>query len=475
MGIHSLRGWRPAPCLCLALALWAGGPAARGDEEGPEASPAVDLESTAWDVTAMIADGAAWADCARRLTVDLAAASPDAPYATRCRDLLTGVQLNLADPAPVHAATEPAGDEWTLSQLIAALPEARVPPLLLVRPLQVSAATGQSAWRLLAERAAPGAEASAYHLYLRGPAAIPALIAALGDQRATRTALTDRTRYPAPAVARVGDVALAVIEGITNCRLHLTPTGFNVKTGDAPFFTAWAEARRAEQVAAVQRWWAATQPLSPEERMAWQLERADRSQMLEMAEAAVSIGLSQAVRPFLRTHFRADGELDFEVARLAVRAGAREPLDFVQQVLDTGQPVTDDMVRLIAEVGELDDFKHLRDALLIGRRAARIDPAMVVNQLMVSDQPLVLPVLIAVIAGDESTHAGVGAPAVPAHLLRAAERVQQISGRDFGFGKRNTPYVLARGFDEILRWWEREGRAAFDYEQIRPQAPGGIR
>jgi len=459
----------------LAAALPA--PARAAEAADPADVGSISLPETRRDVVRMIDDGAAWSACARRLEADLAAAT-DRSAAPPCEALLASIRLNLADASTTGVAA-PAD----IDALIANLSEARVNPGLLMAPLQTITFEPQLAWTVLAQRAIPGASASAYDLFRQGRRAIPALIAALDDQRATRTTVSDLRTGDEPLVFRVGDVSLALLQAITLCRFQHPLNGYNLRAADQPLFSQWAADRHAAQSAVVRDWWDATHGMSADDAVRWFLERpdTDRPQQLDTADALIALGQSGVVRPFLETRFQNGRLIDYSISQRLVRAGSRAPLDFVQEIIRNGEPTTEEMVRLIAEFGEIDDFKLLRDAVLDPARFSQpLNNRMVTNQMLSTDRPLAIPVLIAVIERREgpelpaSALAASGA-AIPSHLLRAGEWIQELSGKDFGFGEDRSPYFLARAFDDILLWWKREGQAAWDYDQNRPQATSGIR
>jgi hypothetical protein len=507
------------------VTLAAAGPVHAADEV-PEAGADSVLEDAWWETARMIGEREPWGACAERLEEALADAG-EAPSAARCRDLLAS--LRLAEVTAV--GTNDLDDDTPVAALLVALQDVRIGHAQVLRPLLVFSQEDRLLWEVLAEHSRTGPESAASRLFGRGRSVVPQLIAALDDQRATRTVSADRSHYAEPLVVRVGDLALALIEAISLCRFHLDPVEYHPRSQGSPLISEWAEARRAEQIAVVQKWWQATRDLPAGDATFLRLEKVERKQQIEMLDAMIETGRmrAEALR-FLLPRYRNGWEIDRDLSLRTLRAGGRAPLEFVHEAVQAGRVVDQDMVKLIAEFGNIDDFKLLRGAIrgtskelptdaselpeinqhmakhigelgntdeaklreLLIRRYAKespknasdespeIDLGMVMQMLNYVDDPLAVPVLVAVIerssespADSSKTPAG-AADAAP-HALRAAERIEMLTGKDFGFLRARPPQMTARGFEEILRWWLREGKGAFDYEQVRPHAPGGIR
>lgn len=441
-----------------------------------EAEQADALLEAWWETAEMIGRVRPWEECAAHLEKALADAAPGTPVAQRCQALLESLRLNVAG-GPIPVVSEEA---YSIDELIVALAETRAPHSLVLEPLQAYSDEQRLVWDVAAERA-PGVEGRApFLLYRQGRPVIPRLIAALEDRRATRSVMADRTRYREPLVVRVGDVALALIESLSVCRLHLEPTAYTPRTKVSPLFTEWSRERQAEQINLVRAWWTGTQDLPVMEAAYRRIEQVDRETQLEMLDAWIAIGAGSEALRFLQPRVRSGEALDFAMARRMLRAGSRAPLAYLHDAVRGGKAISAEVVRLIGDFGGIDDYKLLRDAILGRCGDADIDANMIVNQFGYSDDPLVLPVLVAVIETRAEQDPDVLRPLaagsqVPAYLLRAAERIEMLTGADFGITQQSARFGDPRGLGVVLEWWRREGKAAYDYEQIRPHAPRGIR
>lgn len=450
----------------------------RAEDDATPAGPAAELNDAWWATARALGDGDSWEQCAARLEAALARAG-DAPHAARCADLLASIRRAQANPG----SPQELSDDHSVEAFIEALPEVRLSHVLLLRPLQTYGPDSELVWEILAQRQPVGSAASAGRILQRGREAIPALIVALDDLRATRSVLADRDNYEAPLVARVNDIALALIEAISLTRLHIDPADYHPRSTDSPLISEWPAQKRAAQIALVQAWWDATRDHSPGAAALLRLEQVERRQQVEMLDAMIGTGrMRPEALQFLLARYRNGWEIDLDMAQRTVRAGSRAPLEFLQEATRAGRPVEHDMISLIGEFGGIDDYKLLRDALVQpSDDSVEIDLGMVVNRLNYNNNPLAVPVLVAVIELGSSQFAidknapRRGGAAPQSYLLRAAEHLELLTGRDFGFARVGSTNQAERGFDDILRWWQREGKGAFDYEQVRPYAPGGIR
>jgi hypothetical protein len=461
------------------LAVGCAVPATRAADESPaNESTAAEMRRVWWDTAEQIGKRGDWAECAAPLAATLDR-HPDGNLAPRLGALLTSIQMS-ADHPPTDAFLDRQTDTKTL---IAALPAVSLRYTLLLRPLQSYGAEQRLIWAVYADNHTGTADASAFLLYAQGRAVIPRLIELLDDQRATRSVESDASRFKIPLVFRVGDVSLALIEAISLCRFHLDPYDYHPRTRKSPLISEWTEEKRNQQIALIREWWENTKTMSLGDAVLWRLERATREQQIQMLDALVGTGRHAVAQHFLADRFRHGDELDKEFSRRLLRAGSRLPLEFLHRAVAQGRPVDHDLISLIVEFGEIDDFRLLRDAVL-GQSSAHpdfsVDRAMLVNLLNYSDNTLAVPVLVAVIEAQmhglpNDARAIRPAGKTPAYLTRAAEKLQTLTARDFGFGQFDSPYATAHGFENILRWWQREGKSAYDFPHVRPHAPGGIR
>jgi hypothetical protein len=449
----------------------------RADEPGTDLKPAAALTEAWWDVAQRIERGKPWADCAEQLRTAIELAGPTS-VTVRCTKLL----MSIRSAADFALPSEPLYDDANEDTLIAALQEAKPDYRLILNPLQIYANEPRLAWDMLAQFNNGGSDAAAYLLFLKGRDAIPYLIDALDDLRATRAVSVNRSYHKVPLVPRVCDVSLALIEAISLCRLNFGPTAYDIRTTKPPLFSEWSADKRARQIALVHEWWAATQRLSAEDAVVWRLERADREDQMQMLDALIWVEQRELAIDFLQSRFIDEWKLDRGFSGQLLRAGSRAPLDAIHEAYRAKQPLSHDMIVLILEYGAIDDFRLLRDALRNPENSEfPLDHALLANQLNYCDNPLAVPILVTILELDAAHKDRQSSPSViatgaqiPGYLRRTGERIEALTGRNFGMSAPENA-AKSRAIENILRWWPREGQGAYDYERIRPHAPAGIR
>ncbi len=431
-----------------------------------------------WDVVELIEADAPWADC--RSALDEAIQRyPQSTHAEACRSLRDGIVLAEMAGDDVPEVTIDAD----VATLAAALPAARVSIGWVLMPLQYYSAAEQTVWAFYADRAIVGAKSAALLLHRQGRSAIPALIERLDDPTATRNVSPDRSQLTTPVALRVGDVALGLIEAISLCRFRDPPVSFHQAGAQPLVLKEWPANERAALIASIRAWWNATKDLPPEKAVLWRIRQASRAQQLEMLDVLIATGQAETALVFLYGAYRDGPTLDERLAERMLRAGSRAPLDFLHQAVRTGRPADHTMISLIAEHGDVQDFQLLRDLVVDGAveggaLPVEVDLPMLVNVLSYADSRQCLPVLVAVLEKHQAAlarSADADRVQAPAYIGRAAERIETICGVDFGFDAREAPQRRQRAIEDILDWWNREGRGAYGYAVTGPHAPAGIR
>lgn len=449
------------------------------DETPAEESAAAKLDDAWWRTAQMIGAGAPWNEAADTLNDALLSAG-NAKFSQRCRNLSVSIGLSQTASPNAQRIAATLSERSSTQDLITGLQETRVSFDLVLRPLLKYGIDRQLAWAYVADRIAGGRDSAAYLLYARGREAIPELLDALEDQRATRSVADNRSR-PMPLVMRVGDVSLALVEAISCCRFHIEPKRYEPRGHQTPLFSEWGDEKRRDQIALVRDWWETTKHLSRAEAALWWINRVERGEQLEMIDALILTGDADAAVEYLRTKYRQENDIDVDFAERMLMAGSREPLEYLRQAVRNDRPIERDFVKLVAHYGNIDDFKLLRSEIMRPcHDGYPVDRGMVVNELQQSNDPLTIPIFVALLetkeeAAECNPHLNPENERVIGYLLRSAERIERLSGKDFGFTHLASNYAAQRGFEDILNWWKREGKAAFDLDQVRPDAPGGIR
>ena len=313
--------------------------------------------------------------------------------------------------------------------------------------------------------ALPGREPSAADRLVEiGPAAIPYLIEALGDDTPTRTIAWQRSFYPIHFVLRRRDVALKCLERIAGCPFYWEGATFVHFHIDKP-------ERQASVLADIRAWWG-------------QCAGAPQARMVRAQLALMPGNIT------LRPHHRIAALNTLEmlegpegvVAELH-RMLAEEPPSLNSPIrsaldrIDPQAPIREAFRRFREGTSRDGDYRYLYkygDKAVyaeIARRfeaTGKLDP----GSWTVGDQVSwagrlgknwSIPIAAGLLKETEMTGArGVGrGPVQPFSVAdMAIEEFQRLIGKDFGYDKAGDVRARLAAIAEARRWWDEEGREA---------------
>ncbi len=423
--------------------------------------PEHELDRAVADVVDLIDSGGSWDTCRRRL--DAAIIEYGQPeFDQDARRLLAGIE---AACNREERTMGPHPD--ALSDAMAGLTESQIDAGLIFRPFGIA---GRYGW----QDAVPGKPVEgmdpAYRLFAAGRQAIPTVLDGLDDLATTRTIFTRDDVEP--VVFRVCDVCLSLIEGITHCR-------FGAVRSQPPLISQWPQADRAELIAGIREWWQHTKDLTPTEAVVRRIEAADRLQQAQMIDVLIASGEKTAALRCLEPLYLIKDDIDLQMSVRMVQAGSREPLAHVHEVAAAGRPLTVSMVRLIATIGDRQDYEllyRLVTGLVAEGRAGDDQVVTLTRVLAPTDNSLAIPILVAIIKPQ------VPQPAVeladwpiPAYVDVAATAVQRLAGVSFGYRSDDPRRTRWQALTELVEWWRTEGFALYGFERNRPHGTSGVR
>ncbi|NOX59034.1 MAG: hypothetical protein GXP29_09280 [Planctomycetes bacterium] len=453
--------------------------AAQVGQNEPETDPKIDADAAllqAWsEAVDQVAEGKPWP----QISADLHAATQrfsHSKYAERCSQLEASIDLAAQTPAIESSPT----NESSITELIAAIHLAKLDYRLVLIPNQYYDSVSQFVWEYYLERRVSIPSDPAHVLYTRGRLAIEPLIDLLDDVRATRGAGRSDDGFIEPFVIRVCDVALGLIEGISGCT-------FKQRRGDLPLISQWPANERAELIQMIRDWWAATKSLSRTDAVLWQIEHGPKKLRINMVDTLIARKDFPAALSYLQKSYRTDDSIDAAMAGRMMRAGSREPLDFIHRLVAKGGTVDRKIIRLIAHFGDSRDFELLRGMVEATAGTHDRESAdrlqVIVDALRAADERqaiLGVPVHVAVIKVLSNEWMPLLSDGPPQHapppLLDTSIRgIQRATGIGFGLTDEFDVSMRARACRDIVSWWALEGEGAYGLRQNKPHAPVGIR
>lgn len=441
-------------------------------------------------------------------------------YVGRCQQLLTSIDAVIKSPPP----KDNIDVETDTANLIAALPRSTMFHRLVIVPTAYYESIEQFAWDYYSKVTVSFHPDPAMILFGRGAAVIDELVECLDDTRVTRSVGTrGDDGYQRPIVARVCDVALSLIEGLSGCNFR--KGGYS-----EALISEWSSDDRARLIRSVRKWRAATVSMGPSEAIIWQIENSPEELRISMIDTLIARGENELALSYLQKaygqttrerlessseqlalfhHWMTLRRFDIAVEHLQIaydqakyansfvnksqvanrmlRAGSRKPLDHYHRLFAEGERLERDMVTLIANFGETRDFQLLVSVVhQAAHRNDRVSDSMI--QMIVESMRaakdhrarMAVPIQIAVIDAMRDEWTDLLATPAPRHafppiLDMAIYAIQKATGLGFGMNEDSDTYDRARACKAIMAWWEAEGEGAYGLEQNKPHAPVGIR
>ncbi len=416
------------------------------------------------------------------LRADLHAAiesNPLAEHVGLCRQLLASIDAVIQTP-PLH---DDITEDSEVPDLIKSLPKSSLNYRLAIAPNAYYESVGGFVWDYYSKLSMTFVPDPAMVLFSRGRVVIDPLIECLDDIRATHCVATSDDGMRQPTVARVCDVALALIEVLSGCT-------FRESNYNSPFVSEWTTDERGDLIRTIRKWRLATQSMSPSEAVLWQIENGPEKLRIQMIETLIARKDFEAALTYLEKVYRegSDEKLSLFANRM-VRAGSREPIDRIHRLVDENKvrEIDRDSILLIAHFGETRDFQLLVNLV---ESAGQHDDGALVMRIQIIVEALraakdrrammAVPVHIAVIQTMQDEWSVLLSEPMPRHafppiLDKSIYAIQQFSGRGFGMHEESESFDRARACKAILKWWDEEGEGAFGLEQNKAHAPVGIR
>ncbi|HEY3246319.1 MAG TPA: hypothetical protein VGM03_23490 [Phycisphaerae bacterium] len=397
------------------------------------------------------------------------------------RDLRAAVEIE-------HQGKSRAADA-SLDDLTAALIDCKL-------PIDVLTGTGRGApdplthkftgyWQQLTVSAEHEQMDPAFRLFKRGREALPVLVDLIDDTVTTRVVLGAGKEVLIPTLARRQDVAISIIEAITNCSFNrrMRAAG-NMYGGPLTPLIAMDEASRGQIIAAVREWWMNTQTLAPAEALAWRIDHAPVEERLEMINVLVNMGERERAIGNLRTLFEEAGPPHIRslAAQALLQMGDDRPLVRLRELVARESPPDTTVLGLLAQHGRREEFELLLKLTAEDLEAHPNDRAAtaeaILSALSQANNVMAVPVLVEGLrctsnAGFRSMVNGATQSFSSADL--AAERIQILTGIDFGYRADGQPAARSAAQQRIREWWQSEGRGQFSLSAGDARRRGGIR
>jgi len=457
----------------LWVSIWACG----GALGSPHAIAADDTDDPAllaeWqDVAEKIGAGEPWPDCRAALEAAIEK-HPNSKYVRHCRQLIDDILITEMIEARLGSPESVDAENLTCDYLVFSKVEAG----LVVAPLYLYGKTLK--WQRNAQAALRNDADVAYRIYNMDRPVIKRLMGELINQAATRSVRVRRQPNDTPAVMRVSDLSLALIEAKSRCRFR-TDAQLHIP------FSKTSPIVRQNTIDQIERWWDKTRDMDPAAAVVWQLEHGDLDKPYQMLQVLRAMGENQALIDYLSNHYRAGDAIDYNAAVQLIRAGSNEPLEYIRHVAEDGGQLTLDMAKVIASSGRRDDFALLSRIVSPGGNDLSADNAdwhasIIVRAMRQSKNRYAIPVLVSVVDGflDRRGFTDSGERVIPArwpqHIIDAALEVQNNTGVNFGIDPTDTPEGMYEAMRRMLTWWREDGRSVYDFYGIDPRSPGGIR
>lgn len=424
------------------------------------------------DVAEKIGAGEPWPDC--RAALESAIEKfPNSKYVKHCRDLIDDILITEMIEARLGPPESVDAENLTCDFLV----YSKVDAALVATPLYLYGKT--LVWEQNARLAVRNDADVAYRIYNMDRPVIKRLMGELINQAATRSVRVRRQTNMTPAVMRVCDIALGLIEAKSLCRFR-TDAQLQI-----PFSKISAIARQ-NTIDQIERWWEKTRDMDPASAVVWQLENGDLDKPYQMLQVLRAMGENQALIDYLSNHYRVGDALDYDASVQLIRAGSNEPLEYIRHAAEEGRQLTLEMVRVIGASGRREDFALLGRIASPDEDDSSADNAdwhasIIVRAMRESNNRNAIPVLVSVVDGflDRQGFSESGEQAIPArwpqHIIDAALRVQDDAGVNFGIDPGDTPDRMYESMRRMLTWWQDDGQGVYGFHGIDPRAPGGIR
>jgi len=375
--------------------------------------------------------------------------------------------------AAIESALPPYDPNASPEELVAALVDTRARWDLLREVITPIPGTRATRWDLeCSGEEFPGVD-PAMRVYRRGRTMIPALIDLLDDDTATR-AVFPAPEPEIPVLLRRSDVAVALIQAISGCRF------FGAR--QLKWFHQEPPDHRAMVKQNIVEWWSATKDLSPDEAVAWHLDRATDAARAEMLNALIALGKLEPVRRHLLGRFFASAEPDLDAAAQLADLGDFAALDRVSASVTPPGPLPPKLVSLLVSYGGEREYRLLHKLVMadLGGSGAGDGATVnaVVNALRATNNPLAVPILLSVVSA--SYERGDPAWVGPSRgrdqvILLAAQRAQEVVQRDFGFSMRQNVEDRAEAAQRMIAWWRSQGRGLYGFAVAELDRGGRIR
>lgn len=349
---------------------------------------------------------------------------------------------------------------------------------IITYPLIVTNATNDLLWSSYAVQPEHQATDPAYRLYKRGWAAVPALLEALDDMTATRSAEKPRSVNRPAKLFRRSDLAMALLEAITRCRFYVAPRGVK-------WFSDLDEVDRAEAAESARHWWSSTKDMPHVEARAWLIARVNYRQALQMANLAVRTeGEKASGMSCLRSLLvdESKNELRLSVVRQLARYGDLSGIKALGELVnEADHTLVDGELKLMVKYGGRREYAVLRRILTTtsaGPSKPNVD-RMILRELSATKNPLAIPVFAAALfdAKELPVANSKQSPRAPdwSRANLAVENLQRLLGRDFRFDPQAPVESRLKTIERVRVWWETEGRGLYGLRGTRLHRGGGIR
>ncbi len=302
-------------------------------------------------------------------------------------------------------------------------------------------------------------------IFQRGREMIPALIDALDDMTATRSYLSGSGTQWAVMLRR-SDFAMAMIEAIT--RTEFAPVQHRHGFAQNPKET------RDDVIAIVREWWDENKDADPIQARVWPLQRVGVPQALRAINLLTVDGHDglavEHLHKLLNTGDITDDHLRDVARRLAIlndNAGIERMHD--RMATSEADPGINDL-RVLALFGGRKEFEWLAERYTAESNAAdqkKKGSASTVAKSILSavqnaENPLAAIVFAeALFRDDQLVHWPEKSSRPPYNWAPpdiAAEHIQRLTGRDFGYNPRMTVAQRRVAIDRIGEWWQKHGQ-----------------
>lgn len=315
-------------------------------------------------------------------------------------------------------------------------------------------------------------------LLARDRSVIAVLIPLLEDRSPTRSAgNTFFADYPTTPQPRVADIALALIEHHSRCRFH-EPN--SQRLHEHPKVT------RDKVIGRIREWWAENKDKSVAAGVRAQLPHVEEYQKVEMAKTLVRLGEAQKTddKSFGLSVLRGmvkeirEGSERAYAARALAGFGDMSAVDiFYTEWKAPGRKAGDSDDRIaeyLAEFGRRREWEllvaiSLRELNHPNETSGGTIHGVVMFAGEVHRQPYVIPILGRVLADTKTAFTrsdGNGKSQPYSYADDACERLQNLTGKDFGYKSDGPPAERQAAIKKAHKWWADEGRAKYTFDYI---------